>query len=154
MKKENQSSPAQSGTEHLQRVLADTFVLYMKTYAVHWNYKGAKFFSVHKLTEQHYGELAEAIDEIAERIRATGEAAPISLADILSESDLSELRGEAATSDVALKDLVKSHELLASRAKEAAEVLEKEDDLYSNDMMVARIGAHQKASWMLKSFLS
>lgn len=140
------------GTDHLKRVLADTFVLYMKTYAVHWNYTGSKFFSVHKLTEEHYKELAEAIDEIAERIRAKGEDAPISLADILGASDLRELQDDnSAGSDRALRELIASHELLARRTKEAADALE--DDDYSNDMMIGRIGAHQKAAWMLKSFL-
>lgn len=137
---------------HLKLVLADTFVLYMKTYAVHWNYKGAKFFSVHKLTEQHYEELAMAIDEIAERIRATGDEAPISLSDILSSSDLSEMRNDA-NDDVALKELVAGHMLLAKRAKEAVKDFESSDDFFSQDMMTARIGAHEKAAWMLRSFL-
>ncbi len=141
-------------SEQLKLVLADTFVLYMKTYAVHWNYKGAKFFSVHKLTEQHYEELATAIDEIAERIRAKGDDAPISLSSILSSSDLSEMDGKSASNDSALAELVEGHMLLAKRAKEAAKKLEEENDLFSNDMMIARIGAHEKAAWMLRSFLS
>lgn len=144
----------QKSNDYLKLVLADTFVLYMKTYAVHWNYKGAKFFSVHKLTEQHYQELAEAIDEIAERIRANGDEAPISLENILNNADLKEMSSSGANDDTALKELVASHQLLAKRAKEAAESLEKEGDLFSTDMMVGRIGAHEKAAWMLKSFLS
>lgn len=143
----------QSSSESLKLVLADTFVLYMKTYAVHWNYKGAKFFSVHKLTEEHYQELALAIDEIAERIRAKGDEAPISLSNILASSDLKEMGLHGAGDDTALRDLVEGHTLLARRAKEAANICETEGDLYSNDMMVGRIGAHEKAVWLLKSFL-
>ncbi|HMN67292.1 MAG TPA: DNA starvation/stationary phase protection protein [Bdellovibrionales bacterium] len=144
-----------TGSNELKRVLADTFVLYMKTYAVHWNFKGPRFFSVHKLTEEHYGELAEAIDEIAERIRAKGVDAPVSLEDILAQADLSEMkRQENATSDRALTELIAGHELLAKRAKEAAEVLDEAGDLFSCDMMTARIGAHDKAAWMLRSFLN
>jgi starvation-inducible DNA-binding protein len=146
----------QTGTqnENLKLVLADTFVLYMKTYAVHWNYKGAKFFSVHKLTEEHYGELAEAIDEIAERIRAKGDETPISLSNVLGSADLSEMSNHSASDDNAIKELVDGHTLLAKRAKEAAQSLEKEGDLFSMDMMIARIGAHEKAAWMLRSFLA
>jgi starvation-inducible DNA-binding protein len=139
--------------QHLKLVLADTFVLYMKTYAVHWNYKGQKFFSVHKLTEEHYGELAEAIDEIAERIRALGDEAPITLSSILDSADLSEMKKHGASDDNALRELADGHRLLSSKAKEAAEALEESGDLYSNDMMIARIGAHEKAAWMLSSFL-
>jgi len=144
----------ESSNNHLKLVLADTFVLYMKTYAVHWNFKGAKFFSVHKLTEEHYQELADAIDEIAERIRANGDEAPISLSSILGHADLTEMKNQSASDDNALRELVEGHELLARRAKEAAKSLESEGDLFSNDMMISRIGAHEKAAWMLRSFLS
>ena len=140
--------------ESLRLVLADTFVLYMKTYAIHWNYQGDKFFSVHKMTEEHYEELAEAIDEIAERIRALGKAAPISLSTILASSDLQELeRNMAGTDDKSLIDLISSHTLLSKRAHESAEICETMGDLYSHDLMVSRIGNHDKAVWMLQSFL-
>lgn len=140
--------------EALKLVLADTFVLYMKTYAVHWNYQGPKFFSVHKLTEEHYEQLAEAIDEIAERIRALGHAAPISLETILANSDLEEMRkGNAAGGDQSLLDLISSHSLLAKRAHQAADMAEAAGDLFSQDMMIGRIGEHDKAVWMLQSFL-
>jgi starvation-inducible DNA-binding protein len=141
-----------TAAESLKLVLADTFVLYMKTYAVHWNYKGSKFFSVHKLTEEHYEELADAIDAIAERIRSKGDEAPISLQNILRNADLKEI--QQAEDDIALDELVEGHVLLAKRAKQAAGVCELEGDLYSNDMMIGRIGAHEKAAWMLRSFLT
>lgn len=139
--------------EALKLVLADTFVLYMKTYAVHWNYQGPKFFSVHKLTEEHYEQLAEAIDEIAERIRALGQAAPISLETILANSDLEEMRKSNAADDQSLLDLISSHSLLAKRAHQAADMAEAAGDLFSQDMMIGRIGEHDKAVWMLQSFL-
>jgi starvation-inducible DNA-binding protein len=139
-------------TEHMRRVLSDTFVLYMKTYAVHWNYTGANFFSVHKMTEGQYEELAQAVDEIAERIRACGHEAPISLSDILESADLKE-RASLKPGPEALKDLYQGHQLLSTRAKEAAEILEKEGDDFSHDMLIARIGAHEKAAWMLNSLL-
>lgn len=141
------------GSALLQQFLADTFVLYMKTYAVHWNYKGSKFFSVHKLTEEHYQELAEAIDEIAERMRAKNETAPISLEGILNSADLREMKDGTANSDQGLRELVAGHKTLAEKAREAALALQDEDDDFSHDLMVARIGAHDKAAWMLKSFL-
>jgi starvation-inducible DNA-binding protein len=137
----------------LSRVLSDTFILYMKTYAVHWNYTGANFFSIHKMTEAQYAELAEAVDEIAERVRALGHETPISLDDILDDGDLNEIKSGKISSSAMLEDLAKSHDLLAKRAKEAADAADAADDDYSNDMMVGRIGAHQKAAWMLKSLL-
>ncbi|MBX2993403.1 MAG: DNA starvation/stationary phase protection protein [Bdellovibrionaceae bacterium] len=137
----------------LKVVLADTFVLYMKTYAVHWNYKGAKFFSVHRLTEEHYKALADAIDEIAERIRAKGDEAPFSLKDIMGSADLNEIKESDVGTDQALRDLIKSHEMLSQKAREASIALDEVDDVYSADMMTRRVGDHDKAAWMLKSFL-
>ncbi len=142
------------GNGLLKVFLADTFVLYMKTYAVHWNYKGAKFFSVHRLTEEHYAELAAAIDEIAERIRALGDEAPFSLKAIMGATDMDEMRSREASDDHALRELIDGHNMLSKKAKEAADVLESSGDLYSTDIMIKRIGSHDKAAWMLRSFLS
>lgn len=137
----------------VKRVLSDTFVLYMKTYAVHWNFTGPNFFSVHKLTEGQYQELAEAVDEIAERLKAMGYEAPISLEDILAASDLKEITSSKMSPSSMIEDLARSHDLLAKRAKEAAETAEESKDHFTHDMMVARIGAHEKAAWMIKSLL-
>lgn len=143
----------QAGFESLKRVLSDTFVLYMKTYAIHWNYTGANFFSVHKLTEIQYSELAEAVDEIAERLRALGHTAPISLEGILESSDLKEIGSGKMSSGAMLEELARGHDLLAKRAKEAADATDECDDDFSNDMMIGRMGAHEKAAWMIKSML-
>ena len=140
-----------NGIEHLRRVLSDTFVLYMKTYAVHWNYTGSNFFSIHRLTEEQYKELAEAVDEIAERVRALGHQAPISLEAMLESSDLKEIGNGKMAGGAMLEELARGHDLLAKRAKEAADATEEGDDDFSNDMMVGRIGAHEKAAWMIKS---
>lgn len=143
----------QTNVESLQRVLSDTFILYMKTYAVHWNFTGSNFFSIHKLTESQYEELAEAVDEIAERVRALGHEAPISLGDILDSGDLKEIKSGKLSSGNMLEELYRSHEVLAKKAKQAADAAAEADDDYSNDMMIGRIGSHQKAAWMLKSLL-
>lgn len=142
-----------AGLDAVRKVLSDTFVLYMKTYAVHWNFTGSDFFSVHKLTEMQYQELAEAVDEIAERVRALGHEAPFALGEILESSDLKELKTGKLSGGAALEELVRGHELLAKHAKEAVDATEEANDDFSNDMMIGRIGAHQKAAWMLRSFL-
>lgn len=140
-----------NGLAHLRRVLSDTFVLYMKTYAVHWNYTGSNFFSIHRLTEEQYKELAEAVDEIAERVRALGHEAPISLEAMLEESDLKEIGNGKMSGGAMLEELARGHDVLAKRAKAAADATEDSNDDFSNDMMIGRIGAHEKAAWMIKS---
>lgn len=137
--------------EILTSIVSNTFVVYMKTYAVHWNYHGPKFFSVHKLTEAQYEEQAEAVDEIAERIRALGGEAPVSLASIMENTDIKELASAKQKQDNLVKDLVLSNEKLARLCKEAAEKLDELGDPFSHDMLVQRVGAHEKAAWMLHS---
>src|SRR5690625_3946195 len=60
----------------LSSVLADSYLLYLKTHNYHWNVTGKLFHSLHEQFEEQYTELVEAIDEIAERIRALGFRAP------------------------------------------------------------------------------
>lgn len=136
----------------LRVFLSDTFVLYMKTYAVHWNFEGPKFFSVHRLTEEQYKELAEAVDEIAERIRALGEKAPVSLHEILGAADMKEYRHNS-DDDKALTELWHTHEKLSALARQLSIKLGEHGDVFTADMLTRRVGAHDKAAWMLRSFL-
>lgn len=152
-KAKRKSEEKSSISEQLKVVLADTFVLYMKTYAVHWNYQGGKFFSVHQMTEGQYTELATAIDEIAERIRALGDPAPVSLQAMIGSSDIAEFTQDGIVSDRALDNLASSHLELAKKAKEAAHEADDAEDDFSADLLIGRIGAHEKAAWMIKSLL-
>lgn len=136
----------------LRVFLSDTFVLYMKTYAVHWNYEGAKFFSVHRLCEEQYGQLATAVDDIAERIRALGEKAPVSLKDILGGADVNEYKHNS-DDDKALLELCRTHEKLSGKARELVLKLGEAGDVYSADLLTRRVGEHDKSAWMLKAFL-
>src|SRR3546814_5295628 len=95
--------------EGLSRLLADTYTLYLKTHNYHWNVTGPMFNTLHTMFEQQYTELAAAVDEIAERIRALGFPAPGSyaaysrLSSIKEEEDVPdarEMRSEEHTSEL------------------------------------------------------
>lgn len=134
----------------LRELVAQTFVIYMKTYALHWNYEGQKFFGVHSMTEAQYEELAAAIDVLAERMRAMGQSTPVSLRQILESSHMRELR--EASDEQALKDLAKSNRQISQLAASVAEMAEKVGDHYTHDLAVSRIGVHDKHAWMIESF--
>ena len=152
---EKKTAPAvqKEQIEILTNVASSAFVLYMKTYGVHWNYHGPKFFSIHKLTDEQYRDQAEAVDEIAERIRALGGTAPLSLNSILEDSSIKELSGPNTRPDEMLRSLISSHHKFSAECLAAAKKLEEMDDKFSHDMVVARIGAHDKFAWMLHSHL-
>ncbi|MDQ7020090.1 MAG: Dps family protein [Robiginitomaculum sp.] len=136
----------------LAGLLADTYTLYLKTHNFHWNVKGPMFNSLHLMFETQYAELALAVDEIAERIRALGLPAPGSYREFASLTKLSEAKGgENAMQMVAA--LAADHEAVSARARSIFDVVEKANDQPSADLLTRRMDIHEKTAWMLRSTL-
>ncbi|MEC9196084.1 MAG: DNA starvation/stationary phase protection protein [Pseudomonadota bacterium] len=136
--------------EALSDVLADTYRLMFKTHAYHWNVEGPLFFSIHNLTEQQYEDLFAAADELAERIRALGHLAPLSMADILERSVIKDPEGTPDARTM-VEDLAKDHERIAHRMHALIEMTEDRKDAVTEDMATARSAFHEKAAWMLRA---
>lgn len=135
-------------SEKLTKALASTYVLYHKTQAFHWNVTGPMFYSVHKMTEGQYEDLAEAIDDLAERIRTLGAAAPMGLSQYIENSVVTDDSDFPATGEM-LTALAEDNQRVASLMRDAVETAENANDVYTADMLTARIGAHEEAAWML-----
>ena len=136
----------------LSDVLADSYLLMLKTQNYHWNVKGTLFKSLHDLTEAHYDELFEAIDELAERIRALGYDAPGSFTEFDQLSNIKDARKGISDLEMA-GDLLKSHESLIINLRKTLKTAESVEDEVTVDMMVERLAVHEKAAWMLRSFI-
>jgi starvation-inducible DNA-binding protein len=136
--------------EELAGVLANGYVLYLKTQAVHWNVTGPSFKAVHDMTEAQYTEFALANDDIAERIRALGYYAPASLKELLGLASIKEMAGVPKTVDM-LKELVAANETIGAQMSAAVETAEKVGDVVTADLLTARKAAHDKHAWMLRS---
>ncbi|WP_156256623.1 Dps family protein [Sandarakinorhabdus oryzae] len=135
--------------DELGKVLADSFQLFIKTQGVHWNVAGAAFYGLHKLTEQQYGEIYAAIDEIAERIRALGQKTPASLATYARLSSISdEDRPNDTGQQVAM--LMRDNGLVCQTLRDALDVAEAHDDIVTVDLLTRRLGDHEKYVWMLR----
>lgn len=133
----------------LNTVLADTYVLMLKTQNVHWNVTGDDFFEVHKLTEMQYGELFEAVDELAERIRSMGGKAPGTMKEFLELTRMREGAG-GSTMEAMVGELYEANSKFASLLR--GDIKEVGDDLGepgTEDTYIARLKAHEKAAWML-----
>lgn len=135
--------------EILGRVLADSYQLFIKTQGVHWNVAGASFYGIHKLTEEQYQDLFEAIDGVAERIRALGHKAPASYT---TYGELSRIRDEDRPQDAGqmLAMLVRDNGLLCETLREGVEIAEDHDDVVTADMLTERLGRHEQNVWMLQ----
>ncbi len=136
----------------LTKVLADSFAVYLKTHGYHWNVRGPEFFTLHTLLEQQYREIWEALDMLAERIRALGELAPQGQAAFANLTSIKE--GDPDKDAPAmLKELMKDHETLIATARAALAAADKDGDDVSVDLLTQRLAAHEKAAWMLRSTL-
>lgn len=137
----------------LSKLLADSYTLYLKTHNYHWNVEGPLFSSLHNLFEEQYQELATAVDEIAERIRALGVLAPGSYSAFADLTRIEEETGHPAAEDM-VRNLVKSHEAVARTAREAFPAAEQASDEPTADLLTQRMHIHEKSAWMLRSMVS
>ena len=137
----------------LGKVLADSYMLFIKTQGVHWNVVGPTFYSLHKLTEEHYGNLYAAIDEIAERIRALGEKAPASYRKYGELSDIQDYDLQQ-TAEQHVKMLIDDHRTAVKSMRGAIEWCEDKKDFVTADMLIERMSWHEEAIWMLNSIIA
>jgi starvation-inducible DNA-binding protein len=134
----------------LSDLVSDTYLLMIKTHGVHWNVMGPLFHSVHELTEGQYEEMFEAIDVMAERVRALGALAPSNAEEMQQRSALTESKQTRNAGDM-LAELVADHECMARRLKKLADSAAQGEDIVTEDLCVARSAFHEKAAWMLRS---
>ena len=136
----------------LSKVLADSYAVYQKTHGYHWNVRGPDFFSIHNLLEQQYRDIWEALDQIAERIRALGELAPqggSAFANLTSIKDGDPEQDATAM----LTELMRDHETLIATARAALKIADDDGDDVSVDLLTQRLATHEKFTWMLRSTL-
>ena len=139
-------------TEALSRLLADSYLLYLKTHNFHWNVTGPMFTTLHTLFETEYTELALAVDEIAERIRALGAVAPGTFAAYGQLASIQEAEGVPKATDM-IRELVADQAKVVAAAKAVVEAAETAGDDATADLGIRRIQIHEKNSWMLASHL-
>ena len=137
----------------LSKLLADTYTLYLTTHNFHWNVTGPMFNTLHAMFMAQYTELWNAVDPIAERIRALGQPAPGSYAQF---GKLSSLKDAPATPPKALemvRVLVEGHEAVARTARAVFALADKAGDQPTADLLTQRLDVHEKTAWMLRSLL-
>ncbi|MBL0941763.1 MAG: DNA starvation/stationary phase protection protein [Alphaproteobacteria bacterium] len=139
--------------QNLSIALASTYILYLKTQGFHWNNVGPLFYSLHKLSEEQYQELAEATDILAERIRALGHVAPASFSQF---KELSKIKEDShfLTTLENIKILIADHELMASFLREISQTAQDLKDEATADLYAGRIANHEKSAWMLRALIS
>ena len=138
--------------EGLSKVLADSYTLYLKTHNYHWNVTGPMFQTLHTMFEEQYTELATAVDDIAERIRALGERAPGSYAEYGKLTSIKEDTDPPAARTM-IVNLLNGHETVARTARSVLPAADSANDEATADLMTQRIQLHEKTAWMLRSLV-
>lgn len=138
--------------EALTRLLADTYMLYGKTHAFHWNVTGPTFPQLHALFGTQYNELWTSLDEMAERIRALGVLAPAGGKAMAALASIKEAEGAPAAAEM-VKELLAGHEAAIKTARPIIELAQAGGDEGTADLVIGRIQAHEKAAWMLRATL-
>lgn len=137
----------------LARLLADSYTLYLKTHNFHWNVVGPQFNTLHTMFEEQYSELAIAVDDIAERIRALGVKAPGSYHQFNELTRIEEVTNDPNAQEM-VDQLVKDHEAVVRTAREVFPVAEEASDEPSADLLTQRMNLHEKTAWMLRSLIA
>jgi starvation-inducible DNA-binding protein len=138
--------------EGLSHLLADTYVLYLKTHNYHWNVTGPMFQTLHLMFQTQYNELWLAVDMVAERIRTLGEVAPGTYKSFSKLASIKEEEGVPKATDM-IKNLVKGHEQAAKTARKIFPLADKVSDEPTADLLTQRLQVHETTAWMLRSLL-
>lgn len=136
----------------LSRVLSDSYLVYLKTQNYHWNVRGPLFHTLHAMFEEQYTELAQAIDEVAERIRSVGMPAPGSFADFVKLASVREETG-SPTAEEMIANLIADQAKVVQTCKNVFPLVQESGDEPTADLLIRRMQVHEKTAWMLRSLI-
>ena len=136
----------------LSRMLADTYLTYLKTHNFHWNVEGPMFQTLHVMFMEQYTEAWNAIDLVAERIRALGHYAPGTYKEYLKLGSVKETEGVPKAEQM-VKLLIQAQESVVRTARSVLPIAEEANDQPTLDLLTQRMQIHEKNAWMLRSLL-
>jgi starvation-inducible DNA-binding protein len=136
--------------EGLKRLLADSYTLYLQTHNFHWNVTGPQFRELHLMFEEHYNELATAVDDIAERIRTLDIAAPGTYRAFAELSNIKEVDGVPSANEM-VGILTRGHEQVVKTCRDVLGPAQKAGDESTAALVSDRMRVHEKTAWMLRA---
>ncbi|MEI7431038.1 MAG: Dps family protein [Betaproteobacteria bacterium] len=136
----------------LSALLADSYTLYLMTHNFHWNVTGPKFNDLHNMFMGQYTEQWNALDIIAERIRALGHPAPGTYKEFVKLASIKEVDGVPKALEM-VRHLVAAQEATARTARKLFALVNEANDQPTADLLTQRLEIHEKTAWMLRSLL-
>lgn len=136
--------------EGLKHLLADSYTLYLQTHNFHWNVEGPQFRELHLMFEEHYMELAVAVDDVAERIRTLDVPAPGTYKELARLSSIKEVEG-VPDGKTMVDTLTRGHEQVVKTCREVLKLAQSADDESTSALASDRMRIHEKTAWMLRA---
>jgi starvation-inducible DNA-binding protein len=138
----------------LNLILADEYFLYTTTRDYHWNVTGPEFLSLHRQFEEQYDQIAQWLDDVAERARALGVGARGSWADLGKAARSSALSGLGLAPEQMLSGLLAQHEALIVELRAGSKACATRcKDAGTADFLTGLMARHEKTAWMLRAQL-
>ena len=138
----------------LEQYLADSYVLYAKTQGFHWNVLSSDFVALHELWQSQYENLAESIDETAERIRMLGAFPVASLTTFVERSQLREVTTTDMSDVAMLTETLHDHEAMVRFLREQIPLTQAPGDEGTADYFIGRLRWHEKTAWFVQSTIA
>lgn len=132
------------------QLLSDTYALYFKTHAYHWNVTGPRFHDLHAMFMEQYTEMWQAVDDIAERVRALGFMAPISYDEMAKTASI-QFDDSTPRAEAMVENMVAGHEQVVRTARAVLSLASDHQDEATADLVAPRVTAHEKFAWMLRA---
>ena len=139
----------------LANILSNEMTLYVKTRKAHWNVTGESFMELHKLFQNHYQQLEESIDEIAERIGKLGQKTIGTMSEFLKLAIIKEHPGKYGSSNDMIKELLKDHETIIVELRgNIDDCAKKNSDVGTADYLTGLMEQHETIAWILRRYLN
>jgi len=128
-----------ASVERLNQILADTMTLRDMYKKHHWQVSGPDFYQLHLLFDKHYGEQAELVDALAERVQTLGGVAIAMAPDVAETTRIARPPRGRETVHVQLLRLLEAHESIIAETRDAAKAAADAGDDGTNDLLISEV---------------
>jgi starvation-inducible DNA-binding protein len=136
--------------ERLNQILADAMTLRDMYKKHHWQVSGNTFYQLHLLFDKHFGEQAELVDQIAERIQTLGGLSYAMAADVAENTNIPRPPKGREEAPVQISRLLTAHEIILQGARASARKASEMGDDGTNDLLVSDvIRTNEMQVWFL-----
>ncbi|MGC6329875.1 Dps family protein [Rhizorhabdus sp. FW153] len=143
------SNSAMSVADALNGILADSFALYLKTKNFHWHVSGPHFRDYHLMLDEQAGQILATTDDIAERVRKTGNTTLRSIGDIARRQSIKDNDAEFVSAQDMLKELRDDNLALVAKLREAKDIVDAAKDNATSGILDDWTDQAEQRAWFL-----